>query len=96
MTDMEPAAKDQSAQPFTYAYSRYLSPYSMACESLEDAIGMAAADLDSGEAWPRSISRDGEELWSSAGPLDVSERLAAFATKNGVSLNAVGLSWLDS
>ena len=71
-------------QLFLYNYKMHFSPYSTECQSLDEAIGIAASDLDSGEAWPVSISCSENELWAAPGPVSVGESLIAFAIENGV------------
>lgn len=72
----------------TYAYCRHFGNYETSYDTIEDATLRAWSDLEWGEAWPKSISDDGQILWQSDGPLDCSESLEAFAGRHGIKLQS--------
>jgi len=68
-----------------YYYSRYMNPSYADCKSVQDAIGMAWADLENGDAWPTKITSDDQVLWDSAA-LATTESLVKFAKEWGMEL----------
>ena len=93
-TMLREAADEQGqgpeAESYVYNYARYFNDGSYTCSSLEDAVKAAACDLDTGDGWPVSITRDGLVLWKSFVG-QTSSSLASFAKQNGIDISAFGL-----
>jgi len=72
-----------------YHYVSYNLPYEIACDSLEEAFGIALVDMDTGNAWPMSIEEEGSPspLWEQEGPLKTHQSLVKCAKSNGLHVD---------
>lgn len=71
--------------PYRYNWKRYYVLGTTDCSNLEEAICIAASDLENGEAWPVSIVHDDQILWSFSGSIGIGESLAVFANANNIN-----------
>ena len=72
---------------FFYTSRSYGTPILYEADTLEEAVGVALADMDSGEAWPEEIDDvDGNPLWRHSGPITTRKSLISLATENGIIL----------
>jgi len=72
--------------PYRYVWKHYKVDGGGNCDSLAEAVGRAAADLETGDAWPGRIEKDGGVLWEQSGPLCTETSLRQFADDNDIEL----------
>ena len=69
---------------YYYEYVRHVTPCRQECHDLEEAVGCAWDDLETGDAWPRKILNGQAVMWEQIGPMQTRDSLTAFAKANGV------------